>query len=326
MSLWGIFLVGAIISAADSARRRAAERPPQERADRPKRPKLRIGNMQDAKDGFWEGFYATSSEDGGGGGERYSTSTQMFSASWYHASPSSAGGSAGYRDGYDNLGYFVDRPGHTENRRWQTEFDTPQTPEDEWRAQQTRGKPARARRQTADAEREADLRAWTAQRGEQRARRRRETEARARARDDAAAEAEALLKKKRDEAAARADTVRKEKQLAKYEKAWQDFLSFTPEKSARFTTARDLIPWPTASGRRPVVLDEEQVRLFFVECSSSCGGDSTAYQMFVRERNRWHPDRMNQRIKQKGLELDEDTEKMITTISQIVMDLCAQNR
>ncbi|KAK3631660.1 hypothetical protein LTR56_016767 [Elasticomyces elasticus] len=126
--------------------------------------------------------------------------------------------------------------------------------------------------------------------------------------------------KQQREAFAQAETLRKHRQWDAYQKGWESFDSLTTTQ-VRLKTLRDLITWPSESGRFPVCLEDKEIQRFFLECSSCC--DSASRMTLLKERNRWHPDKMGQRMRQKGKEIDDETLTAITAISQILNALCA---
>lgn len=125
--------------------------------------------------------------------------------------------------------------------------------------------------------------------------------------------------KARREASARAENLRKKRRWEEYERAWEHFNSIGPEE-ARSLTVRQLIPWPTATGRFPDSLDEEEIRQFFVKGASNYSGSPR--DTFVKQRNRWHPDKLrNQKFGQLEKDVDGETERAITAIAQILNGL-----
>jgi phage-related minor tail protein len=123
----------------------------------------------------------------------------------------------------------------------------------------------------------------------------------------------------RREAAAKADKAREKKRWEGYKASWERFSSLTLAE-VRSQSVQEIVPWPTDSGEFPDSWDEEEIRLFFVTGASHHTGP--ARNVFVEERNRWHPDSMNRQIMRKEKEVDEKTGRAITAISQILNELC----
>jgi len=119
--------------------------------------------------------------------------------------------------------------------------------------------------------------------------------------------------------------MRKKRRWEEYESAWERFNSISSEE-ARSLSVRQLIPWPTASGHFPDTLDEENIRNFFVTGASGCPGSPR--DTFREQRNRWHPDRLrSQRLAQLRKDVDAETERAITVITQILNGLvCTEGR
>lgn len=123
----------------------------------------------------------------------------------------------------------------------------------------------------------------------------------------------------RREAAAQADKARKRNRWEGYKASWERFLSLTSAQ-VRSQSVQEIVPWPTDSGKFPENWDEGEIRLFFVTGASHHTGP--ARRVFLEERKRWHPDSMNRRIMLKEKEVDEETSRAITAISQILNELC----
>lgn len=104
-------------------------------------------------------------------------------------------------------------------------------------------------------------------------------------------------------------------------------LSSLEEKDS--TALRDRISWPVESGSWKEV-QPEQVERFFKhapQTTTTAGGDQAVGDQVVpldlaailkAERVRWHPDKMQQRFRGQGIELDEKTLKIVTAVFQVI--------
>lgn len=101
------------------------------------------------------------------------------------------------------------------------------------------------------------------------------------------------------------------------------------EKEKDSTALRERISWPVESGSWKDV-QPEQVERFFKHApqptTSTSGGDAVGDQvvpldlavLLKVERVRWHPDKMQQRFRGQGIELDENTLKIVTAVFQVI--------
>lgn len=90
---------------------------------------------------------------------------------------------------------------------------------------------------------------------------------------------------------------------------------------------RERISWPVESGSWKEV-QPEQVERFFKHAPqpTTSGGDAVGDQVVPLdlaailkvERVRWHPDKMQQRFRGQGIELDEKTLKVVTAVFQVI--------
>lgn len=98
------------------------------------------------------------------------------------------------------------------------------------------------------------------------------------------------------------------------------------------TALRDRISWPVESGSWKEV-QPEQVKRFFKHApqpttTTGSGGDGDVVgdqvvpldlaALLKVERVRWHPDKMQQRFRGQGIELDEKTLKIVTAVFQVI--------
>ncbi|KAF1961761.1 hypothetical protein CC80DRAFT_463176 [Byssothecium circinans] len=97
---------------------------------------------------------------------------------------------------------------------------------------------------------------------------------------------------------------------ARYLSRWDDLKSNTATKDPD-QDARQIIPWPVASGKAHDVEKDEIER--FLRASSAWKDDAAA--LLKVERVRWHPDKMQQRF---GQHIDAQTTKLVTAVFQVV--------
>lgn len=109
-----------------------------------------------------------------------------------------------------------------------------------------------------------------------------------------------------------------------YERGWerlQEEQATLSEKNS--TSLRERISWPVESGSWKDV-QPAQVERFFKHApqpTSDAVGDLVPVDLATllkAERVRWHPDKMQQRFRGQGVDLDEKTMKIVTAVFQIV--------
>lgn len=106
---------------------------------------------------------------------------------------------------------------------------------------------------------------------------------------------------------------------------WTRYLSRWDELKSKAVTinnaaqAREMIPWPVASGKLHQIYGDEIER--FLKSSSAWKNDAAA--VLKVERVRWHPDKMQQRF---GQHIDADTMKSVTAVFQTVDRLWNEHR
>lgn len=84
------------------------------------------------------------------------------------------------------------------------------------------------------------------------------------------------------------------------------------------------IRWPVRSGQRRDV-GREEIKKFF-ECApqSGAGGNVDLLEVLKKERVRWHPDKVQQRAGEGGL--DVETTKLVTAVFQIIDRLWSEKK
>lgn len=109
-----------------------------------------------------------------------------------------------------------------------------------------------------------------------------------------------------------------------YERGWerlQEEQAILSEKNS--TSPRERISWPVESGSWEDV-QPAQVERFFKHApqpTSDAVGDLVPVDLAAvlkAERVRWHPDKMQQRFRGQGVDLDEKTMKIVTAVFQVV--------
>lgn len=109
-----------------------------------------------------------------------------------------------------------------------------------------------------------------------------------------------------------------------YERGWerlQEEQAILSEKNS--TSPRERISWPVESGSWKDV-QPAQVERFFRHApqpTSDAVGDLVPVDLAAvlkAERVRWHPDKMQQRFRGQGVDLDEKTMKIVTAVFQVV--------
>lgn len=122
-----------------------------------------------------------------------------------------------------------------------------------------------------------------------------------------------------------------------YVRGWERLQEGQAPLSEKDSTAlRDRISWPVESGSWKEV-QPEQVERFFKHApqpTTSSGGDAVGDQVvpidlaaiLKVERVRWHPDKMQQRFRGQGIELDEKTLKIVTAVFQVIDHMWSEAR
>lgn len=95
---------------------------------------------------------------------------------------------------------------------------------------------------------------------------------------------------------------------ANYSSKWDHLKSGLPPSGQN---AREIIPWPVASGKA-IHVEKDGIEQF-LKSSKSWRDDGPA--LLKVERVRWHPDKMQQRF---GEHIDSDTMKLVTAVFQVV--------
>lgn len=87
----------------------------------------------------------------------------------------------------------------------------------------------------------------------------------------------------------------------------------------------DRIRWPVQSGQRRDV-GREEIKKFFEHAphSGGGGGNVVLLEVLKKERVRWHPDKMQQRAGEGGL--DNETTKLVTAVFQIIDRLWSEQK
>lgn len=105
-----------------------------------------------------------------------------------------------------------------------------------------------------------------------------------------------------------------------------------PLSEKNSTGLRERISWPVESGSWKDV-QPEQVERFFKHAPQPTTGDAVLdlvpldlAAILKAERVRWHPDKMQQRFRGEGVELDEKTLKIVTAVFQIVDRMWSEAR
>ena len=78
---------------------------------------------------------------------------------------------------------------------------------------------------------------------------------------------------------------------------------------------REGMYWPVESGRWEDV-GKEEVERFFKKAPTTGDEGGDLVEVLKKERFRWHPDKMQQRAGERGL--DEETMKVVTAVFQVV--------
>ncbi|GME24766.1 hypothetical protein BKCO1_23000144 [Neofusicoccum parvum] len=104
---------------------------------------------------------------------------------------------------------------------------------------------------------------------------------------------------------------------ANYTKGWEDIAAGTADKEL---AVKDLLPWPVESGKVKHV-SKEEVEHFFR--SVPLPDDEVTTQLKT-ERVRWHPDKIQHRFGERGI--DETTMKAVTAIFQVIDRMWSEMR
>lgn len=103
----------------------------------------------------------------------------------------------------------------------------------------------------------------------------------------------------------------------RYIKRWEDITAGIADKDL---TMEDLLPWPVESGKVKHI-SKEEVEHFFRTVPMA--GDEVTAQLKM-ERVRWHPDKIQQRFGERGI--DDTTMKAVTAIFQVIDRMWSEMR
>lgn len=113
-----------------------------------------------------------------------------------------------------------------------------------------------------------------------------------------------------------------------YVRGWERLQEGQAPLSEKDSTAlRERISWPVESGSWKDVQPEQVERFFNHAPQPTTGGVDAVGDQVVPldlatllkvERVRWHPDKMQQRFRGQGIELDEKTLKIVTAVFQVI--------
>ncbi|KAF2144081.1 uncharacterized protein K452DRAFT_285294, partial [Aplosporella prunicola CBS 121167] len=103
----------------------------------------------------------------------------------------------------------------------------------------------------------------------------------------------------------------------RYTKEWENIAAAAADEGR---SVEQLIPWPVESGKMKDV-SKEEVEHFFRNTPST---DSPLDKVLKMERVRWHPDKMQQRFGERGI--DTDIIKAVTAIFQVIDRLWTEMR
>ncbi|PVI05574.1 hypothetical protein DM02DRAFT_516277 [Periconia macrospinosa] len=129
------------------------------------------------------------------------------------------------------------------------------------------------------------------------------------------------IRREVEESLKRGEERRRMKEAEKY---WTEYLSRWDQLKSNMPKvdtaeqAREMIPWPVASGKLRHLNGDEIEK--FLRASSAWKRDAAA--LLKIERVRWHPDKMQQRF---GQHIDPDTMKSVTAVFQVVDRLWNEN-
>lgn len=107
----------------------------------------------------------------------------------------------------------------------------------------------------------------------------------------------------------------------RYAKGW-DALRFEDVGGER-VRLRDKIAWPVESGSWKDV-GKENVERFFGQAPQASGTGVDLADLLKKERVRWHPDKMQQRAGNGGI--DEGTMKLVTAVFQVIDRLRSETK
>ncbi len=100
----------------------------------------------------------------------------------------------------------------------------------------------------------------------------------------------------------------------RYVAGWKSFKDGTTDTVLR-NSARGVLPWPVESGRSADV-SKENIEAFFFKAVPE---DIPLSSALKAERVRWHPDKVQQRFGELGL--DSETMKLVTAVFQVIDSL-----
>jgi len=108
-----------------------------------------------------------------------------------------------------------------------------------------------------------------------------------------------------------------------WKEAWQRYLELwaklldRKERSDEESKHDQLIPWPVLSGKSKDI-DAQHIHAFFDHSPKDQLAGRSLKDLLKKERVRWHPDKMQQRL---GGKLDTDTLRSITAVFQLIDDM-----
>lgn len=98
----------------------------------------------------------------------------------------------------------------------------------------------------------------------------------------------------------------------KYTVQWEELKKNVEHDKLTQVAARDIIPWPVQSGRWKDVSKEEIERFL----RNAASGEDEPGTLLKGERVKWHPDKVQQRFGEQGI--DSETMKLVTAVFQVV--------
>ena len=99
---------------------------------------------------------------------------------------------------------------------------------------------------------------------------------------------------------------------AGYNKRWDELKNNIDHNPNAEVPIRDVIPWPVLSGKRRDV-SKEEIENFLGNVPA---GENDSGALLKAERVKWHPDKIQQRFGEQGI--DAETMKLVTAVFQVV--------